>query len=45
MAGMAYDQPNAETVAAGETKELTWAFTESGTVLIAVTSRAITTPG
>lgn len=34
MAGMAHDQPNTVTIAAGETKELTWAFTEPGTVLI-----------
>lgn len=34
MAGMASDQPNAVTIAAGEIKELTWTFTEAGTVLI-----------
>lgn len=34
MGGMTHDQPNAMTVAAGETKELTWTFTELGTVLI-----------
>jgi len=34
MAGMANDQPNAMTIAAGETKELTWTFTQPGTVLI-----------
>ena len=34
MAGMAHDQANAVTVAAGETKELTWTFTQAGTVLI-----------
>ena len=34
MPGMAHDQANNVTVASGETKELTWAFTEPGTVLI-----------
>lgn len=34
MGGMAQDQANAVTVAAGETKELTWTFTKSGSVLI-----------
>jgi uncharacterized cupredoxin-like copper-binding protein len=34
MARMAHDRANTVTVAAGETKELTWAFTEPGTVLI-----------
>lgn len=35
MAGMAIpDSDNAVVVAAGETKELTWRFTEAGTVLI-----------
>ena len=34
MAGMAHDQANAVTVAAGETKELTWTFSQPGTVLI-----------
>lgn len=34
MGGMAHDQPNTVTVAAGETKELTWTFTQTGTVLI-----------
>ena len=33
MAGMDHDQPNAVTVAAGETKEITWTFSEAGTVL------------
>jgi uncharacterized cupredoxin-like copper-binding protein len=32
--GMAHDQANAIAVAAGETKELTWTFTEPGSVLI-----------
>ena len=34
MEGMAHDQPNTVTVAAGETKELTWTFTRPGAVLI-----------
>jgi uncharacterized cupredoxin-like copper-binding protein len=34
MGGMAHDQANAVTVAAGESKELTWTFTQPGTVLI-----------
>ena len=34
MGGMAHDQANAVTVAAGETKELTWTFSQPGTVLI-----------
>lgn len=34
MGGMAHDQPNTVTVAAGETKELTWTFTQTGTVLL-----------
>lgn len=34
MGEMASDQPNAVTVAAGETKELTWTFTQPGTVVI-----------
>lgn len=35
MGGMAMpDEPNAIVVAAGETKDLTWRFTEAGTVLI-----------
>lgn len=33
MEGMAHDQPNVVTIPAGETKELTWTFTEAGTVL------------
>ena len=32
--GMAMDDPNAFAIEAGETKELTWHFTEAGTVLI-----------
>ena len=32
--GMEHDQPNAVTVAAGETKELTWTFVQPGTVLV-----------
>ena len=31
---MEHDQPNVVTVGAGETKELTWTFTQPGTVLI-----------
>lgn len=34
MGGMAHDQANVVTIPAGETKELTWTFTETGTVLI-----------
>lgn len=34
MDGMAHDQPNKVTIPAGETMELTWTFTEAGTVLI-----------
>lgn len=34
MEGMAHDAPNVVTVAAGETNELTWTFSEAGTVLI-----------
>ncbi len=34
MNGMVHDQPNVVTVPAGETMELTWTFTEAGTVLI-----------
>jgi len=34
MDGMANDQPNGVTIPAGETMELTWTFTEGGTVLI-----------
>ena len=34
MEGMAHDQPNVVTVPAGETMELTWTFSEAGTVLI-----------
>lgn len=34
MGGMAQDEANAMVVAAGETKELTWTFTEPGTVFI-----------
>jgi uncharacterized cupredoxin-like copper-binding protein len=35
MGGMAMpDEPNAVSVDAGETKEVTWRFTEAGTVLI-----------
>ena len=33
MEGMAHDQPNAMTIPAGETMELTWTFSEAGTVL------------
>ena len=32
--GSAHDEPNAVTMAAGETKEMTWIFTEAGTVLM-----------
>ena len=31
---MSHDDPNAVVLAAGETKELTWRFSEAGTVLI-----------
>lgn len=34
MGGMTHDQPNAVAVAAGETKELTWTFSQSGAVFI-----------
>lgn len=34
MGDMVHDQPNAVTIPGGETVELTWAFPESGTVLI-----------
>jgi uncharacterized cupredoxin-like copper-binding protein len=34
MEGMAHDQPNVVTIPAGETIELSWTFTEAGTVLI-----------
>ena len=34
MGGMTHAQPNTVTVAAGETRELTWTFTQPGTVLI-----------
>jgi len=35
MTGMSMpDEPNAITVAGGETKEVTWRFTQAGTVLI-----------
>jgi len=34
MGGMAHEASNAVTVAAGATKELTWTFTQPGTVLI-----------
>lgn len=34
MGGMAHDQPNAVTIAGGEAKELTWTFTQPGTVLV-----------
>ena len=34
MEGMAHDAPNVVTVAVGETSELTWTFSETGTVLI-----------
>lgn len=32
--GMEHDQPNVVTVAAGETKELTWTFVQPGIVLV-----------
>jgi uncharacterized cupredoxin-like copper-binding protein len=34
MGDMTHDEPNVVTIPAGETKELTWAFPDSGTVLI-----------
>ena len=34
MEGMAHDQPNVVTISAGETIDLSWTFTEAGTVLI-----------
>jgi uncharacterized cupredoxin-like copper-binding protein len=34
MGEMAHDQPNVVTIPAGETMEITWTFTEAGTVLI-----------
>jgi uncharacterized cupredoxin-like copper-binding protein len=34
MEGMAHDQPNVVAIPAGETIELSWTFTEAGTVLI-----------
>lgn len=34
MEGMAHDQPNVVTIPVGETVDLTWTFTEAGTVLI-----------
>jgi uncharacterized cupredoxin-like copper-binding protein len=34
MGRMAHDQVNAVTLAAGETNEITWTFTQAGTVLI-----------
>jgi uncharacterized cupredoxin-like copper-binding protein len=33
MEGMEHDEPNTVTLAAGETKELTWRFAENGTVI------------
>lgn len=34
MGGMAHDEPNVATIPAGQTIELTWTFSEAGTVLI-----------
>ena len=34
MDGMAHDEPNVATIPAGETVELTWTFSDEGTVLI-----------